>query len=835
MKEKYDITGMTCSACSSFVEKAVSKLDGVEHVEVSLLSNSMNVEYDDTLVSSQEIIHAVEKGGYGASKAGIKKTNVKNSSQDDLKEMKHRVIYSFIFMILLMYVSMSTMMDYPIPTIFKGKENGLILVLTEFLLLLPILYLNRSYFIRGFKSLFKGHPNMDSLIAVGSGASLLYSLFVFYNIAYAYGHLPIEEVSHHYLHDLYFESAGMILTLITFGKYLEARSKRKTTDAITKLMDLSPKQALVIKDNREVLVAVEDLLIDDIVLVKPGQSIPSDGIIIDGFSYVDESMLTGESMPVEKQVGDKVIGATLNKQGTFKFKVTATNENSTLSKIIQLVEEAGNSKAPMASLADKVASIFVPTVMTIAVIAFVVWLLAGESFSFALSIGIAVLVISCPCALGLATPVAIMVGTGKAAENGILVRNATGLENAHKITHIVLDKTGTITEGKPQVSDLISNTLSQNELLKIIASLEKTSEHPLAIAFNDEAKGRNIELEQVTDFEAKTGFGIIGKMNGCEYAVGNNKMMLNQNIISNPYQEQSDLLASLGKTVMYVAKEKEIIGIAAVSDPIKKTSYKAINKLHKMGIKITMLTGDNRLSANALKDQLHLDEIIAEALPEDKEKKIGLLQSQKQFVAMVGDGINDAPALSKADVGIAIGAGSDIAIDSADIILMKSDLNDVVTAIQLSKKVVTNIKENLFWAFFYNCIGIPLAAGCLYPIFKLKLNPMFGALAMSLSSVCVVTNALRLRFFKADAIAEIEEENLERKEEKRMEKTVYIEGMMCMHCKKHVEDALNGIEGVEAQVDLENNKAVLTMTKSVSDDKIKEAVDNAGYKVTGIE
>lgn len=833
MKEKYDITGMTCSACSSFVEKAVGKIDGVEHVEVSLLTNSMNVEYDDQKVSPENIIQAIEKGGYGASVAGNEKKATEVNVKDDLKEMKHRVVYSFIFMILLMYISMSNMFSYPVPSIFKGVENGLIFVLTQLLLVLPIVYLNRQYFIRGFKSLIKGHPNMDSLIAVGSGASLVYSIFVFYQMAYAYGHFPAAEIGHRYMHDLYFESAGMILTLITFGKYLEARSKRKTTDAISKLMDLSPKQALVIKDGREVLVAVEDLLVDDIVIVKPGQSIPSDGVLIEGFSYVDESMLTGESMPVEKQVGDKVIGATLNKQGTFKFKVTATNENSTLSKIIALVEEAGSSKAPMASLADKVASVFVPTVMVIATIAFIVWLLVSKDFSFALSIGIAVLVISCPCALGLATPVAIMVGTGKAAENGILVHNATGLENAHKISHIVLDKTGTITEGKPRVSELVSDSLSKNELLRIVASLENTSEHPLALAFLDEAKERELDLFEVQDFEAKTGFGILGKIDGVNFAVGNKKMMESQGIVENTYVERAENLARKGQTVMYVARENDVIGIVSVFDHIKASSYQAIEQLHHMGIKITMLTGDNRLSANALKDQLHLDEIIAEALPEDKERKINTLQQDGKFVAMVGDGINDAPALTKADVGIAIGAGSDIAIDSADVILMKSDLNDVVTTIQLSHKVVTNIKENLFWAFFYNCIGIPLAAGVLYPFFGIKLSPMFGALAMSLSSVCVVSNALRLRWFKATN--QVNKEIEERKEEEKMKKTVMIDGMMCAHCQKRVSDALNGLEGVHAEVDLENNKAVLTLDKEVSDEKIKEVITDAGYTVTGIE
>lgn len=828
MKEKYQVTGMTCSACSSFVENSVKKLNGVHHVEVNLLSSTMNVEYDEGELKSSDIVQAVSAGGYGASVAGKKEENTKVNVDVELKEMKRRVIYSFIFMMLLMYVSMSMMMDYPIPSILVGHENGIIMVLTQFLLTIPIIYLNRHYFSKGFKSLFKGHPNMDTLIAIGSGASLVYSLFVFYNMAYAYGHMLPSMMGHDFLHDLYFESAAMILTLITFGKYLEARSKRKTTDAISKLMDLSPKQALVIKGGKEVWVDVEDLMIGDIVLVKPGQSIPSDGIVVEGHSYVDESMLTGESMPVEKLVDAKVIGATLNKQGAFKFKVTTTNENSTLSNIIRLVEEASNSKAPMASLADKVSSIFVPTVMIISAIAFITWMFMGKGFSFSLSIGIAVLVISCPCALGLATPVAVMVGTGKAAENGILVRNATGLENANKITHVVLDKTGTITEGKPRVSDIISHTLTKKELLEIVVSLENTSEHPLATAFKEEAKNYDITIKSVDNFEAKTGFGITGRLEGVQYLIGNHRLMEESHIKNNDYLEKVEMLSSSGKTVMYVANDKEVIGIISVFDHIKESSYQAIERLHQKGIKITMLTGDNRLSANALKDKLHLDHIIAEVLPEDKEMKIRELQNQGEFVAMVGDGINDAPALSSANVGIAIGAGSDIAIDSADVILMKSDLNDVATTIDLSKKVVRNIKQNLFWAFFYNVIGIPLAAGLLYPMFGLKLNPMFGALAMSLSSVCVVTNALRLRFFKPTKLEG-------KKEEMKMKKTILIEGMMCQHCVKRVTEVLSSIPGSDVKVDLDNKSATIEYTQELSDAKITEMIEEAGYKVTGIQ
>lgn len=820
MKVKFNVTGMTCSACSAYVEKAVGKVAGVSNVVVNLLSNSMVVEFDENVTTIAMIEEAVAKGGYQASLEKSESKAIK-SSTDELTVMKNRVKYSLLFLVLLMYVAMSTMFSYPMPIFLVGSSNAMVFVLTQIFLVLPIIYLNRNYFIKGLSSLFKGHPNMDTLIAIGAGASFIYSVYVTYLLAYAMGHSSEMHMYHKYLHDLYFESAGMILTLITLGKYLEAKSKQKTTDAIGKLIDLSPKMALVINDGVEKMVPVAELRIDDLVLVKPGQSIPSDGEVIEGFSYVDESMLTGESMPVEKQIGDKVIGATFNKQGTLIFKVTATNENSTLSKIITLVEQASNSKAPMASLADKVSSVFVPIVMVISIVSFIVWLLVGQTFSFSLTIGVAVLVISCPCALGLATPVAIMVGTGKAAENGILVSDASGLENAHKINHIVLDKTGTITEGKPRVSDLISNSLSKEELLKIIASLEKTSEHPLALAFLNEAKAKNIELIAVNNFLAKSGFGIIGEIDDEQYMIGNYKLVEDLN---NEYVSQADTLSKQGKTVMYLAKANEVIGIAAVFDHIKETSYAAIKQLHEMGIEITMLTGDNKLTANALKDKLHLDNIIAEALPEDKERTIRQLQENGQYVAMVGDGINDAPALSLANVGIAIGAGSDIAIDSADIILMKSDLNDVVTSMKLSKKVVTNIKENLFWAFFYNCLGIPLAAGLLYPINGWLLNPMFGALAMSLSSVCVVSNALRLRFFKTD-----------KKEIVKMNKTIYIEGMMCQHCKGRVQDALTKIAGVQVTVDLDNNKADVVIDENMDINILVNAITDAGYKVTGVE
>ncbi|MBS5115560.1 MAG: heavy metal translocating P-type ATPase [Erysipelotrichaceae bacterium] len=834
MKTKFNVTGMTCSACTAHVENSVCKVEGVKNVEVSLLTNSMNVEFDESKTKVEDIINAVKSGGYGASLFN-QKTEIKEV-KDDLKEMKQRVIYSFIFMILLMYVSMSTMFNYPIPSFLKGAENVIVFTLTQLLLSLPIVYLNRSYFIKGFKSLWKLHPNMDSLIAIGSSASLIYSIIVFYQMAYDVTRYDLGHM-HHYMHDLYFESAVMILTLITFGKYLEARSKKKTTDAISKLIDLSPKKATMMKDGQEMEVNVEDLMIGDLVVVKPGESIAVDGIIVEGHSYVDESMLTGESMPVEKNVNDKVIGATMNNQGTFIFKVTSTNENSTLSKIIALVEEAGSSKAPMASLADKVASIFVPSVMLIATVAFIIWLIVSKNFSFALSIGIAVLVISCPCALGLATPVAIMVGTGKGAENGILVRNATGLENANKINCVVLDKTGTITEGKPKLNQIISNELDENQLLQLAASLEANSSHPIALAFKESLNDKNLSLLKFENFENKSGFGIIGDYDHNHYAIGNLKLMNELNIDVSDYENEALRISKLGHTIMYISKDQKIIGLISVFDHVKESSKTAISLLHDHKIKVVMLTGDLKTTAYALKDELQLDEIIAEVLPQDKEQKIRELQNHGYFVAMVGDGINDAPALTKADVGIAIGAGSDIAIDSADIILMKDNLIDVVTSIDLSHKVVKNIKENLFWAFFYNCIGIPLAAGLLYPMFGLKLNPMFGALAMSLSSVCVVANALRLRKFKPKYFTNKKNTSIikERKEVSKMEKTVLIEGMMCAHCKARVEEALNKIEGVKATVDLENKCAKLESENAIDEQAIIDAITNVGYTFKGFE
>ncbi|MCI5773520.1 MAG: heavy metal translocating P-type ATPase [Erysipelotrichaceae bacterium] len=814
MKQKFDVQGMSCSACSAHVDNCVRNLKGVSSVEVNLLSNSMNVEFDQDQVSEEMIIEAVKKSGYGASLPNA--SSPQNTIKDESHEIKKRIILSFGFLMLLMYVAMSHMFNYPIPAIFVGEQNALINALTQLLLVLPIMYLNRHYFINGFKMLSKKHPNMDTLIALGSSASFIYSVFALYNIAYGFSYQQ-SHLIHSYMHDLYFESAGMILTLITLGKYLEARSKKKTTDAIAKLVDLAPKQAIVVRDGQEQTILASELVVGDTVIIKPGAAIPCDGIIIEGHSSVDESMLTGESMPKEKTIDDKVIGATINKQGRLIIKATQVGNDTTLAKIIDLVEEAASSKAPMASLADKVSSIFVPTVITIAIIAFIIWLISGKSFSFALSIGIGVLVISCPCALGLATPVAIMVATGKAAENGMLIKDASALENAHKIQTIVLDKTGTITEGKPSITDVITNHLEQQKLLNIASSMEKASEHPIANAFNDKAD----TLYPLEHFEALSGSGIKAIIEGTTYYLGNQKLIRDHNI-KNSYQQVIDNLIMQAKSPLLLANEQEVIGIVAIQDQIKESSIQAIKTLQKMHIKTVMLTGDQNNVAQKIAQQLGINEVIAEVLPQDKENKIKELMANNEYVAMVGDGINDAIALSRANIGIAIGAGSDIAIDSADIILMKNDLNDVVNIINLSHKTVTNIKENLFWAFIYNIIGIPLAAGLLYPFFQIKLNPMFGAAAMSLSSVCVVSNALRLRFFKPQkAII---------KEIKTYDYTINVPDMMCNHCTSRVSSTLNAIDGIiSCDVQLANKNAYIKASKPLDIKMVIKAIEDAGY------
>lgn len=844
MNKKFNVTGMTCSACSASVEKAVKKLEGINSVSVNLLTNSMVVHYNEEVIDENNIIEAVTSAGYGASVFSKNKNEIKVSDkmrvEDEIKEMKKRLIISFAFLIPLMYISMGHMMGLPLPSFLSGLENAISYGMTQFLLALVIVYVNRKYYQVGFKTLFKGSPNMDTLIAIGSSAAMVYGIFAIYRMGYGLGIQDFELVEKYHM-DLYFESAAMILALITLGKYLEKKSKGKTSEAITKLMDLAPKTATILRNNKEVIVPIEEVLKDDIVMVKPGESIPVDGVIIEGSSFIDQSAITGESIPVEKNIGDKVIAATINKNGYFKFKAEKVGDDTTLAQIISLVEDASSSKAPIAKLADKISGVFVPIVISISIISTIVWLLVGKSFEFSLSIGIAVLVISCPCALGLATPVAIMVGTGKGAENGILIKSAEALETAHKIQTVVLDKTGTITEGKPKVTEIVVNSnINKNELLKIAASIEKPSEHPLADAIVEKAKKENITLLDVDNFISITGKGIKAEINNNIYYAGNLSLMKENNIDYSKFEKVINDLAKKGKTPLCFSDDSILFGVIAVADTIKPTSKKAIEEFKNMGINIVMLTGDNKNTAEAIRKELNIDKVIAEVLPQDKEKEVRKIQESGKKVAMIGDGINDAPALARADVGIAIGAGTDIAIESADIVLMKSDLLDGVTTIKLSKAVIKNIKENLFWAFFYNAIGIPLAAGVFYNILGWKLNPMFGAFAMSLSSVCVVSNALRLKLFKAYDKNIINEENFENEfeegEDEEMKKIVRVDGMNCSHCQAKVESALSALDGVsEAKVNLKKKIAVVTLEKEVNDDTLLKAVNDAGFTGVSVE
>ena len=840
-KVKFDIQGMTCSSCSSHVEKAVCKLEGAKNVNVNLLSNSMIVEYDEKLLNNDVITKAVGNAGYGAkvsdSETQKSKKNHENNENNIIKLMKKRLIMSIIFLIPLMIVAIHHMLPVPqiLKDIFHGTKNAIIFSFTQFLLLLPIIYLNRNYFIVGFKRLFKGKPNMDSLIAIGSSSAIIYGIYAIYMIGYGLGHNKLELVQK-YSADLYFESAGMILTLVTIGKYLEIKSKGKTKDAISKLINLAPKISIVIRDEKEIQVNTDEIVQGDIIVIKPGTSIPVDGIIIEGSSSIDQSAITGESIPVEKTIGDSVVSGTVNKNGYFKMRATKVGENTTLSQIIKLVEEAGSSKAPIARIADKVSGIFVPVVITIAIIATIFWLWKGQSFEFALSIGIAVLVISCPCALGLATPVAIMVGTGKGAQNGILIKNAESLETLHLVDTVVLDKTGTITEGKPKVTDILVNNINEKHLLKIAASLEKKSEHPLAEAVVKKAKEEDQELEEVQEFLAVSGRGVKGKIGGINYLCGNYKFMIENNIPANEIAHKAEKFLEEGKTVIYFAREIEIIGVIAVADTVKDTSQQAIQELKQRNIDVVMLTGDNKIVANTIAKQLEIEKVVSEILPADKEKEILKLQEAGKKVAFVGDGINDSPALVRANVGLAIGSGTDIAIESADIILMKNTLLDVVTAIDLSKAVISNIKMNLFWAFFYNSIGIPVAAGAFFLSLGIKLSPMLGALAMSLSSVCVVTNALRLNKFKSKVNIDknsSKSESEENKEENVMnKKTIVIEGMQCNHCKMTVEKVLGAIDGVEkVEVNLSEKTAIIEMSKEVDENTIKSVIEEAGFVV----
>ncbi|MBS1411914.1 MAG: heavy metal translocating P-type ATPase [Christensenellaceae bacterium] len=850
---------MTCAACQANVSRCVSKLEGVEDVNVSLLANSMTVSYDESRLKPENIIEAVKAAGYGASslEKAIKKEEGfrrewqlrREQAESNREGMKKRLIYSIILLVPLMYIAMGEMLSLPLPAIFKGTQNALVSALAQLILTVPVIFINRRFYQFGFKALFHGSPNMDSLVAIGSGASLLYGLFAMFRMAYGFGHGNIELV-HEYAHALYFESAAMILTLVTVGKYLEARSKDKTSQALSRLMDLAPKTAVVLKNGEEVLIPAEQVSAGDIVIIRPGEGIPVDGVVLQGRGYVDQSAITGESIPVEKNPGDEVISATINKNGSFQFKASKVGEDTTLSQIIRLVDEAGNSKAPIARLADKVSGIFVPVVIGIALITAVIWLVAGKNFEFALSNAISVLVISCPCALGLATPVAIMVGTGKAAEMGILIKSAESLEELHNIDTLVLDKTGTITSGKPAVTDIVplEEGLSEEELLILAASAEMGSEHPLAQAIVERAREKELALLEAESFEAEAGRGIRAQIKGENILAGNAAFMEENGLFNSQFSkeaaEKANNLAQAGKTPLIFARKGRLTGIIAVADTIRESSREAISRFAQMGLNVVMLTGDNKITAEAIKRELNISEAITDVLPTQKEAHIRALQEQGHKVAMVGDGINDAPALTRSDVGIAIGAGTDIAIESADVVLMKDSLNDVASAIELSRAVVRNIHMNLFWAFFYNILGIPLAAGALFPAFGLRLSPMIGSAAMSLSSVCVVANALRLRFFKAkdrNSVQSEEKHIMESKEEitavqaeekgaNTMKKIIKVDGMMCAHCQEHVRKALAAVDGVQAvSVSLEEKQAEVTLSKDVPEQLLKDAVTEAGY------
>ena len=843
---QYIVTGMSCAACSARVEKAVSKVPGVTSCSVSLLTNSMGVEGTAT---EQEIIKAVKDAGYGASKKGEGAAKVQPAQalagEDMLKDretpvLKRRLIASVGFLIVLMYFSMGHMMwGWPVPGFMK--DNHVMMGLLQMLLTIAVMVINQKFFISGFKGLIHRAPNMDTLVALGSGASFVYSTYALFAMTDAQMHGDMDAVMS-YMHDFYFESAAMILALITVGKMLEARSKGKTTDALKGLMKLAPKTAVVIRGEKEVQVSIEQVQKGDCFVVKPGENIPVDGEVIEGNSAVNESALTGESIPVDKAVGDKVSAATVNQSGYLKCRATRVGEDTTLSQIIQMVSDAAATKAPIAKIADRVSGVFVPMVITIAVLTIIVWLIAGQSIGFALSRGIAVLVISCPCALGLATPVAIMVGNGMGARNGIMFKTAVSLEETGKMQIVALDKTGTITSGEPKVTDIIPAAgVTEDTLLKCAYALENKSEHPLARAILENAKEENAGIEEVTGFQALPGNGLTAILDGHTLYGGNHTFISSKVSVDGDIQKKAEKLAEAGKTPLFFGNEDRLLGVIAVADVIKEDSPQAIKELQNMGIHVVMLTGDNERTAKAIGQQAGVDEVIAGVLPEGKEQVIRKLK-EKGKVAMVGDGINDAPALTRADMGIAIGAGTDVAIDAADVVLMKSRLSDVPAAIRMSRATLRNIHENLFWAFFYNIIGIPLAAGVWYPLFGWKLNPMFGAAAMSLSSFCVVSNALRLNLFKMyDAskdkkLKAKKEKKRSKKEDKTMKKVMHIEGMMCGHCEAAVKKALEALPQVdEAVVSHEAGTAELTLNAEIADDVLKKTVEDKDYTVTSVE
>lgn len=836
MTEQFAVTGMTCAACSAHVEKAVSRLSCVQSAPVNLMLGSMTVTYDEKAVAESDIIAAVKAAGYGASPASQTDQGQLRRDQDAaLRRRKKHLIWSVVFLVPLFYLSMGHMMGLPLPQVLH--MHPLLLACLQLALVIPILILNRNYFTVGFSRLVKLSPNMDSLVAVGAAAGLVYSLIEM-------GLLAAGQVSG--MPDLYFESAGMILTLVTVGKYLEERSRGKTTGAISALLALAPESAMVRRQGQELTIPTEEIVAGDTVIVRQGGRIPVDGVITDGHAAVDESAITGESLPVEKVPGDAVTSATVTSSGYLELRATRVGGDTTLSQIIRLMEEAASSKAPISRLADRISGIFVPAVMAISLTAALLWaFVGGMDVHFCLSIAIAVLVISCPCALGLATPVAIMVGTGQAAQQGILIKSAESLELLHKVQTVVLDKTGTVTMGQPRVTDILcASGVTEEELLCVAASAEKPSEHPLAHAIVEESQARHIPLCPVSGFRSVPGGGIQATLSGEAVLAGNAGYLAQNGVSLAAMEADAHRLAEDGKTPLFFAESGHLLGCIAVADVVKPDSAKAIAALRRMGRRVVLLTGDNQRTANAIARQIGVDQVIAQVLPQDKAKCVAQLQQQGQRVAMVGDGVNDAPALAQADVGLAIGAGTDIAIESADVVLMKSSLLDIPAAMDLSRAVLRNIKQNLFWAFFYNSIGIPVAAGVLYPALHLTLNPMLAAAAMSLSSVCVVSNALRLRGWKPPFFADqpaptapLPESAVfqsQGKEENTVNKTIHIDGMMCTHCTGRVEKALNDLPGVEATVDLDSKSAAVTCTPDVSDDTLRQAVEDAGYHVTGI-
>lgn len=831
-KERYSVTGMTCSACSAHVQKAVAAVNGVQSVQVNLLQNNMTVEFDEAAVTPDAIFSAVKKAGYGAMPLQMNNTSAANPTPIVSHHTeRNRLIWSIIFLIPLFYIGMGHMIGFPLPSFLQGHSSIMLIALIELMLVIPILFLNRTYFIKGTTSLLHGAPTMDTLIALGSAASFCYSLYATFAIAYDIGKMDMDA-AHSHMNQLYYESAGMILTLISLGKFLEARSKAKTTDAISSLVKLTPQTALVRRNGIEQEIPTASIQVGDTILVKTGAAIPADGTVLTGQGSVDESALTGESLPVEKQPGDRILSATVCRSGYLEYRAEQVGADTTLSQIIKLVEEAGSSKAPIARLADKISGVFVPIVIGIAIITLIVWLLTGNPFHMALKAAVSVLVISCPCALGLATPTAIMVGTGQGAKNGVLIKSAESLETAHSVKTVVLDKTGTLTEGVPTVMDVLpEETVSADQLLSIAYALEQPSEHPLAAAIVTHCKTNTIPLQAVEQFTQIAGQGVSGIVNGIPCLGGNRKMM-QENGIFLPESAKSDVFAKEGKTPLYFAANGKLLGVLTAADPIRQTSRTAVAAMQKMGLDVILLTGDNQLTAEAIAKQAGIPHVIAEVLPQDKAMQIKQLQAKGKKTAMIGDGINDAPALAQADVGIAIGAGTDAAIASADIVLMRNNLQDAVTAIQLSRATIRNIKQNLFWAFIYNLIGIPIAAGVFYPILGWELNPMFGAAAMSFSSIFVVGNALRLRRFRPFGMKQTTTPPTQGSMDKEI--TILIKGMMCEHCVAAVTKALQKLEDVETvRVVLSENRAYLK--GNVSDSAIRQTIQEAGYQVKMIQ